>query len=370
MPDVSFVDTRPVQGKANPVEENLKSFFTKLGKDYTDKQDKVEIGKIIDEYSVNKDKANAVTQYRKAVATGTLSPSKQLQAKEFIDAEEKAVIERDKNLNAHVKAMADANAKTLADQEKTRKENEKQIKLAEENRVKASKTQNEVREILLNGGEDPQEAERLSSVLTPVSASARVKSKAPTNGTAKKFEETIAVEAAKEVPKLEKEIIKADDVLSNIKRIQELSDKQLGGPLGYVKAALNTESASELTTLGATNLDTVIKLFNPAGTLPTAKLNWIRNTFSVSPWDIQSTITGKLNTQRLITEQGKKRAQERVALLKQYKGNIPTDVATRFDNDSSKILDQIERPGYVQVKAPNGKFKWVPTDIANQLEGQ
>jgi len=105
MPDVSFVDTRPVQGKANPVEENLKSFFTKLGKDYTDKQDKVEIGKIIDEYSVNKDKANAVTQYRKAVATGTLSPSKQLQAKEFIDAEEKAIQERDKALNAQIRAM-------------------------------------------------------------------------------------------------------------------------------------------------------------------------------------------------------------------------------------------------------------------------
>ncbi len=367
MPNVGVIDLNPEESQeVNPVEQNLVSFFSSLGKNYKDKQDKVEIGKIIDEYSQNKDKANAVTQYRKAVATGTLSPTKQLQAMELINAEEKAIQERDKTLNAQTKALQDAASKKKVEEQKIAEQSRKD----EENRAKSEKTKNEVREILLNGGEDPKEAERLSSVLTPVSASARVKSKAPVKGTAEKFEETIAVEAAKEVPKLEKEIIKADDVLSNIERIQELSDKQLGGPLGYVKAALNTESASELTTLGATNLDTVIKLFNPAGTLPTAKLNWIRNTFSVSPWDNQSTITGKLNTQRLITEQGKKRAQERVALLKQYKGNIPTEVATRFDNDSSKILDQIERPGYVQVKAPNGKFKWVPTDIANQLEGQ
>ncbi len=105
---------------------------------------------------------------------------------------------------------------------------------------------------------------------------------------------------------------------------------------------MNTEAAAEVKNLSATNLDTVIKLFNPAGTLPTAKLNWIKDTFAVSPYDNLSTIRGKVNVQKIISQQALGRAEEKLRLLKQYEGVIPPEVDSKFEKDTENLLDVLQ----------------------------
>jgi hypothetical protein len=175
MPQIQTFDlNQRTEPGVNPAEENIVKFFSKLGKDYKDKEDRVEIGKIIEEYTGNVDKAAGITQARKSIATGTLSPTKQLQANELINAEEKSIIERDKQLNSQVKAMADIEEKRRKDIQDKQALLDKEEKANLEKADKKLRDQNEVRETLLKAGETPEEADRLAPILSPAAANARL----------------------------------------------------------------------------------------------------------------------------------------------------------------------------------------------------
>ena len=321
MPQVQSIN--PYQ--SNPDPTGVEQFFSKLGKDYKDKSDRVEIGNLIGQYQQNREDANAWEDLQLNLAKSNVSPTKRLEAQAELNAVKKNIFERDKALNAQSKSFADVAEKTRKEKALADKEKEKRDSIIAENKV-----------ILKAGGKTDEEIEELAPKISTASARSLVK---PSNGPKEKFETILAGEAAKEVPKLEQTIAKGADTLDNIATIEKLASENLSGLKGYGKALFNTEAASQLATLGATNLDTVIKLFNPAGTLPTAKLNWIKNTFSVSPWDNLSTIQGKLNTQKIVTNQSIARAKERVDLLKQYNGNIPSDVSKKFDKETGDLLD-------------------------------
>ena len=350
MPSLQTVDlNQETEPGVNPAETNMVNFFSKLGKDYKDKEDRVEIGKILEQYSTNKDKAQGISQARTEIAKGTLSPTKQLQANELINAEEKAVIERDKMLNLQVKTLADQARKDTIAKEKKAADKAKKDAITAENKV-----------ILKSAGKTDAEIDDLAPKISTATARTMI----PTNTKSNKdiFESGLAKEASKEVPKLEQTIAKNKDVLTNIETISEIVNKDLTGPKGYVKAAFNTESAAQLTTLGASNLDTVIKLFNPVGTLPTQKLNWIRNTFTVSPWDNTSTIQGKLKTQKILAQQSQARAEERVRLLKEYGGIIPADIDKQFNKDTDDLLTIME-----EQYGDDGKPKKSPKNESGKL---
>lgn len=145
------------------------------------------------------------------------------------------------------------------------------------------------------------------------------------------FDTELQKKGAAEVTELEKKIPAYNNTLSDIDEMERLSKEYLGGVKGYIKGAFGTQSARELDTLGASALDPIIKKFNPAGTLPTAKLNWIRQTFSPSAAENPSGRQGKINNLRRFTKQAKKKDEERLRLLKEYRGLIPADVAKQFD---------------------------------------
>lgn len=350
--------------REKPEPSRVQQFFSRLGKDYKDKEDRVEIGNLIGEYQKNRESATAWEDLQLGLQKSNIGPTKRLEAQAELNGIRKNVIENDKVLNKKAKEFEDANKLKLANEAKAAEKTKKDAEAAE----KSKKIQEEVKEILLQGEVPIEEADRLSNKISVATARSMVKK---TKGPQDKFEEILATEGAKEVPKLEQAISKGKDTLENIDTIEKLATENLSGLKGYVKAAFNTEAASQLQTLGATNLDTVIKLFNPAGTLPTAKLNWIRSTFSVSPWDNLSTIKGKLNTQKTITNQSIERANERKNLLKRYNGNIPENVAKDFDKETGDKLDalknelspQIEKQASeqkIKVKAPDGT-EWIMT---------
>jgi hypothetical protein len=319
---------------------NLESFFNTVGSHYQKKQESAALEDIYKQYLETENEEKAFKEAAVRFQTdANIGPSKRLEGMDALKQIEYGINEKKKVINAQAKEIAAA----------TEKKEEKQRKEAE------------TYEILVNGGEDPKEAARLAKTLTPQSASARVKPVGKGGATPDdKLKGKLAENAAKEIPELEKVIAKGRDTLTNIADIRSIANNELKGPKGYVKAALNTESASKVSTLSATNLDTIIKLFNPAGTLPQAKLQWIRQAFAISPWDNASTIEGKLKTQEIITNQSIDRAQERKKLLRQYAGDIPEDVVKEFDKETGNIIDALKdelAPQEEKKKAPEGKVR-------------
>lgn len=155
------------------------------------------------------------------------------------------------------------------------------------------------------------------------------------------FDKKLAAKGAEAAVNLEEQIPKYRDSLTNLDYIEKLAKKELRGVSGYAKSLFNSKSAKEVENLSAASLDSIIKTFNPAGTLPTAKLNWIRDTFAVKASDRISNIEGKINAQRILGNQTLKRAEDRLALLKEYKGNIPAKVSQQFDLETQQDNDAI-----------------------------
>lgn len=354
MPSAQVIDLNPnPRTEYTPLEQTLSSFSNRQRENQIDRQD---TDALRDIYSQYQKEGGTIQDAIIALATRPgISPTKR--------------VESAKQLNEFQKYNTELQKKSKDDLEKA----EVKAKKAESEAQTKSQQAVIAKDLQEQRGFTPEQADAYAknpALLEKV----HPKEKVTGDKNKEKFEQTLATEAAKEVPKLEQTIAKSKDVLENIKTIEDLAKKNLSGVGGYLKAAFNTEAASQLKTLGATNLDTVIKLFNPAGTLPTAKLNWIRDTFSVSPWDNLSTIQGKLNTQKIISNQGAERSKERLRLLKKYNGNIPQEVDQQFDADTGSLLDVLKeqyesKPGFVKVKDPQGRDRWVPENVAKQLQG-
>ena len=262
MPQVQVVNT--TRDKPDPT--GVQEFFTRVGKDYKDKEDRVEIGNLISTYQKNREDSNAWEDLQLGLEKSTIGPTKRLETQKSLNEMKKLLIEKDKALNQQAK---DAQPK-------------------------------------------PGE-----------------------------FEKTLQRKAAEKVSKLEDEIPKLQDSVKNMDTVLATAEKHLKGPTGYVKAWTNSQSAKEVENLSASNLDSVIKMFNPAGTLPTAKLNWIRETFAVKASDRIPTMKGKIKSLKILANQALERNKQKLSLLKKYKGEIPEEIEKIFDGETLKHNDAV-----------------------------
>ncbi len=354
MPPAQVINLNPTpRTETTPLEKTLSSFSNRARQNQVDRQDTDALREIYQQYQ---DEGSSLQDALMSVQTRPgLSPTARVNAV--------------KQLTEFQKYNGELQKKAQSDAEKAEKKASDIAKVRDIERRQGLESG-----ALAAYENDPNMAYQISKPEKQGSSKATTKDK---------FEQSLAGEAAKEVPKLEQTIAKGSDTIANIDRIEKLAKNELSGAKGFLKSWLNTESAAELNTLGATNLDTVIKLFNPAGTLPTAKLNWIRDTFSVKAGDYTSTIIGKLNTQRIIANQSLERSKDRLRLLKEYHGNIPENVSQQFDQETGDLLDimkeeyapkkkennaqKSERPGFVRVKDPQGRSRWIPEEDINQI---
>src|ERR1700727_2580419 len=98
MPQVQIVDSTPNEPEPTGVEK----FFSKLGKSYQDQNDRVEIGKLLDEYRNNRDDANAWEDLQLGLEKSNVSPTKRLQTQQSLNEMRKNIIAKDKALNSQV----------------------------------------------------------------------------------------------------------------------------------------------------------------------------------------------------------------------------------------------------------------------------
>lgn len=110
MPQLQVVDT--TERKAEPT--GVQEFFSKLGRDYKDKADRVEIEGLLSKYQTNRDQANAWEDLQLGLEKSNISPSRRLEAQQNLNEVKKNLIAEDKELNSRAsKIKSHAKAKQL-----------------------------------------------------------------------------------------------------------------------------------------------------------------------------------------------------------------------------------------------------------------
>ncbi len=98
MPQLQVVNTT----RDKPEPTRLEQFFSKMGKDYRDKQDRVEIGSLLKEYETNKSDEDAFEKLQLGLMKSTVSPSRRIEAQKELNDIQKGIIENKKALNSKV----------------------------------------------------------------------------------------------------------------------------------------------------------------------------------------------------------------------------------------------------------------------------
>lgn len=330
MPQVQVIDTTPNKPEPTGVQE----FFSKLSKSYKDKADQDQIAGILKEHQANQTDKNQIFKSYEALERSNIGPTKRLQAKKDLKELEELTIERDKSIATQAKTVNDA----LKEQKEKARAKESVYEMYKEHIPE-------------------EDARRLSEVDTEATARAKIKdlTKKGTPAALSPFERTLQGEEAKKLVKLEEDIPKARDALSNLDRIEQLAKNELAGPKGFLKSAIGTESAKELENLSFTAIEPIIKLFNPVGPIPVQKLKIIQKQFQIHPSDIQSKQRGKIAALRRIGEQGLARAEQRASIIRQYKGSPPPEDLQQFDRESSQLQDALIDQEAFSVKIKGSK---------------
>lgn len=193
------------------------------------------------------------------------------------------------------------------------------------------------------------------------------------------FEKAKQTAAAKKYIELQDKLAGTEAYEDSLSRLRQLTDESswLGRNLSSL---IGGELASEISTLGASVIDPMIKLYNPAGTLPQAKLEWIRKTFAINPKERGSTIKGKMATLERMNRHAQEKSRHLLQLYEEYDGAPPTSALKEIDRESEKFIDKLQRETrkapeeveaeFVIMLDPQGVRRKVPRDRANEMKAK
>ena len=140
----------------------------------------------------------------------------------------------------------------------------------------------------------------------------------------------------KEWLKANDDLFKAEQALQSLDKIDKLGETI--NSTGYLSTALNPTARAEYKSLSKAVVEPVLKLYNPAGPIPQEKLKWVEETFVASPWDSRWTQKGKNTAMRVIAEQGRDRAKQRIRLLQ---GDASEQELQKYDQESEQLMDTV-----------------------------
>lgn len=138
----------------------------------------------------------------------------------------------------------------------------------------------------------------------------------------------------------------------NLDYLQE-NLKNVGRAKGLVTGEFlwSGKEFTEFRNRGNLALDSVIKVFNKAGVLPQKKLEWIRETFGISPMDTQDQIQGKINALRSLAKEANGFQDKLGGLIDRYGTNIPRDEFIKLQRQADTTMRKFDQ----QVDSPAGE---------------
>jgi len=146
-----------------------------------------------------------------------------------------------------------------------------------------------------------------------------------------------------------------DFLEENIKKVG-MKKSILGVEYGFAKSKIFKEYENA----GNLVLDGVIKIFNKAGTLPQKKLEWIKDTFAISPSDTQQQIKGKLSSLRRLENVSSEFNEKIKDLTAEYGVNIPNDVFIERMSSVKNELDSFAKENGFKDEKEVKKFDKLP----------
>lgn len=317
MPSIQVINTTRDKPEPTAVPE----FFSKLNKVYKDEEDRVEIGKLLDEYKANRQDANAWENLQLGLEQSNISPTKRLATQQSLIDIQKTITDKDNKLNAQFKSEIER-----------REKQEKEAKLDAEKIEKQAKDQASIKALYLENGSSEEEAERNSKVDSLPTAIAKFKEK----NKDRRADEKVNKEKAEE----EKSKSLTQNAFNNmVKLIPKV------GRSGAIQSKVGYGAGpyAEFTSLSGALESLLVEKVNK-GALSNTRFKYITENLLPKPSDTQSEIKGKL------------------------KG-----LATILDLDPSLLGEQTEpnkdpHEGKVQVKDPQGILRWVPKELAEKLK--
>lgn len=358
MPSLQVVDLNPnPRTETTPLEKIMSSFAGRYRENQVEQQDSDALSKIYKQYQ---QEGNGIDQTLQALQTTTgLSPTRRvqetnrlIQIKQINDRKQEAAQAelskktandlRQKELEISQQDVA--NRKAALDQARADKQSAveadkttKQERLAESNRALLSQVYPE------------EEASRLAPLLSERQATDiyKQRSKPPKEGKAQPTPKLTPYEterqkgAAKKVEKAEEDTATLGNGLKNLDRLQELSGK-LRGLYASGKAAVGLSGdASEMKSLALTAIQPILKVLNPVGAIPVAKMKIALDLAAPNPLDSYPVQVGKIDALRRIVTQAKNIADKKIALYEEYGGNPPREKVKEIDDVATALGDEI-----------------------------
>lgn len=358
MPSAQVIDLNPnPRTETTPLEKIMSSFAGRYRQNQIEEQDADALSKIYKQYQ---QEGNGIDQTLQALQTTTgISPTRRVQ-------ETNRLMEI-KKINEHKQQAAQAELSKKTANELKQKELEirnqdvanrktalEQARADKQAGIEADKIAKQERVIesnraLLSQVYPEEEAARLAPLLSERQATDiyKQRSKPQKEGKAQPAAKLTPYEterqkgAAKKVEKAEEDTATLGNGLKNLDRLQELSG-QLRGLYASGKAAIGlNKEAAEMTSLSLTAIQPVLKVLNPVGAIPVAKMKIALEQAAPKPLDSYPVQLGKIDALRRIVTQAKGIADKKIALYEEYGGNPPREKVKEIDDVATALGDEI-----------------------------
>lgn len=151
---------------------------------------------------------------------------------------------------------------------------------------------------------------------------------------------------AEEFSKVIKSIPGISQTASITNRLEILNNELAGAEntlKGYTTEA-GRAKMSELSSLGLAAVEPILKIFNPVGAIPIAKINLIKDQFAPDNFTTAAGNAGKIKALRFLSNRAKIKAQNYIDLLNKYGDieRIPYEEYLKLSDEGAKDLDEAQ----------------------------
>lgn len=151
-------------------------------------------------------------------------------------------------------------------------------------------------------------------------------------------EQVLEKKLGEDIAKMRTSFKEAVSNKSTYNRLDNLIN-QLSGVTGYTQF-LSAEK-SELDALGLSAINAPLKMFNPVGAIPTAKIELVRSKFAPQFSDLKDVAKGKVRALRFMNDKALEMGNKLQKLTEKYGNNIPQVEFDRISNEGEQIVDML-----------------------------
>lgn len=346
-----------------------KNLATGLVEGYQGRSDEASLKKTIEGLDPN---APAQDVLKAILGTKTYSPqAKRQMLTDYLGAQE---VERSVQKGREAQTLESARLdieRNKAAAQKANMERQRQLQserndiLKDKNQIKQGEKENErsnIKAIVDQLDLSPEKKEALGNSITYRGAEDLLKQQLTNADKLSPLERKLQDKSAEEFIDLTKEIATLDSTLEDINYAEDLSNEL--GYKGTLWSALGlSQKGKELEGVAFPLIQPILKMLAPSGAIAAQKLKTTQEKYAIRGSDAPWNRKAKLDALRRFANQAKKRATDRMELMKNSNFNPNAEALKKFDRESETVVDAMLDYDLIgeEVKLPDmpaaGQFK-------------